>query len=125
MTALGEYIQLQLDMRGWQQKDLVSRTRLGKGTISRLIAGEGIPEVPTLYKVAQALGVSLASLIERAGYPIGVSDLSDDDRALYVAIMSVTTNQERRDLVERMLKASEDPKTTAFLLGVLAAIDRP
>lgn len=50
--------------RGWLQQDLADQAGVSMQTVSNLETGRHAPEFPTLAKIAKALGVGLADLLE-------------------------------------------------------------
>jgi transcriptional regulator with XRE-family HTH domain len=71
VSELSNYLNDQLKERGWEQKDLVARSGLPKATVSRVLGDKvETPDLPTFVSLAEALGVSLAFLLERAGYTV-------------------------------------------------------
>lgn len=81
MTALGERIKALRAERGLQQRQLAEKAGLTPSMVSQIESGRLTPSLPTLGKLAAALGVSIASLFEsspngrlhitrRAEYPV-------------------------------------------------------
>ena len=68
-SSLGERIKLRLKRMGLTQQDLVRRTGLNKGTISRIVNDQADPQSSTLQKVARALEMTASELY--AVYPEG------------------------------------------------------
>lgn len=74
-VELANYLRDELNRRGWSATQLAARARLPKQTISNILnKPEMTPELPTYVALAEALGVSLAFLLERAGYTIEKMD---------------------------------------------------
>lgn len=53
-----------LELRGWQAKDLATEARLSKSTISRFLDGT-FQTAPTMKKIAAALGYSIKRYARR------------------------------------------------------------
>jgi transcriptional regulator with XRE-family HTH domain len=81
MTALGERIKALRAERGLQQRQLAEKAGLTPSMVSQIESGRLTPSLPTLGKLAAALGVPIASLFEsspngrlhitrRAEYPV-------------------------------------------------------
>ena len=64
-SSLGERIKLRLKRMGLTQQDLVRRSGLNKGTISRIVNDQADPQASTLQKVARALEMSASEF-----YPV-------------------------------------------------------
>lgn len=87
MSALSNFLRQQLRSRGWDQKDLAAESGLRKSTISRLINDRvEEPELPTLLRLAQTLGVSLGDLMELAGYPVRMPTSQEGQQDRLVAL---------------------------------------
>src|SRR5919197_1417246 len=85
MTAPSEVIGAALrDLRGRSgvsALELARRSGVARGTIAALEAGEGNPTVDTLYALANALGVPLSDLLDRAPEEPGVHVVRAGDGA--------------------------------------------
>jgi transcriptional regulator with XRE-family HTH domain len=68
-SALGSFIQEELEHRGWTQRDLEIHSGVSDSTIHRIMNGSS-PKLEPLYRIAQALGVPLSRLLTVAGYPV-------------------------------------------------------
>jgi len=64
MTALGQRIKAFRAERALQQRQLAEKAGLTPSTLSQIESGRLTPSLPTLGKLAGALGVSIASLFE-------------------------------------------------------------
>lgn len=70
-AELSNYLQDELRRRGWSLTQLANKAGLPKQTVSNVINNpEANPELPTYVGLSEALGVSLAFLLERAGYAV-------------------------------------------------------
>ncbi len=67
--SLGEKVKLRLKRTGLTQQDLVRRTGLNKGTISRIVNDRADPQASTLQRIAHAIEMSVSDLYP--GYPEG------------------------------------------------------
>lgn len=52
--------------KGWTQDEFAARVGLTQAVVSRYERGHRIPDLPNLKRLARALGVPLASLVEVA-----------------------------------------------------------
>ena len=57
-------VRYQRSLRGWNQEELAQRAGLRQRTVSSIETGRSNPHPKTLLKLAQALGVEIADLIE-------------------------------------------------------------
>ena len=64
VKAAGDKVRELRKVRGWLQQDLADRAGVSMQTVSNLETGRHAPEFPTLLKIAKALGVGLADLLE-------------------------------------------------------------
>ncbi len=63
--SVGEKIRAARERRNLTQKDLSDSTGIKRPNIARLERGTGLPNLATLLKVANGLGVPVTSLLER------------------------------------------------------------
>ena len=63
----GEWIQAELDARGWRQADLARATHLDSAVISNLINGIRNPGVETCTAIARAFGYPVEFVFRAAG----------------------------------------------------------
>lgn len=68
MSDLGEYLQREISQRGWSRRKAAAQIGLSYGTLYGVLSGAGVPELPTLKKIAEGLGVPLRRLQELAGF---------------------------------------------------------
>lgn len=64
LVKLGARLRKLREERGWRLEDLAERTGLSRPYLSRLESGERQPSLTALFSVAQAYGVTFASLFE-------------------------------------------------------------
>lgn len=81
VTNLARNIRALRTTRQWSMDALAARARLSKGVVVALEQGRGNPNLGTLIRVSDALGVSLTSLLE-GGEPPAVS-VTDTDTVLW------------------------------------------
>lgn len=71
-AAIGARVRAARDARGLSLSALAERARVGKGSLSEIEHGTRNPTLSTLYALAGALGVPLATLLaERPGSQVG------------------------------------------------------
>lgn len=67
---LGVYIASKLDEHNWTIQELVERTGMPRSTIANLMHTQRVPMLETISKLAQALDVPTAEIIEACGFSI-------------------------------------------------------
>lgn len=60
---IGERIRLIRESKGITQQDLAASCNFEKTNMSRIEAGRTNPTISTLYKISQALGVTISELV--------------------------------------------------------------
>ena len=60
---IGERIRLIRESKGITQQDLAASCNFEKTNMSRIEAGRTNPTISTLYKISQALGVTISKLV--------------------------------------------------------------
>jgi transcriptional regulator with XRE-family HTH domain len=70
-AELSNYLRDEMARRGWSLTQLANKAGLPKQTVSNVINNpDANPELPTFVGLSEALGISLAFLLERAGYTV-------------------------------------------------------
>lgn len=70
-VELSNYLKDEMARRGWSLTKLANKAGLPKQTVSNVInKPEQTPDLPTFVGLADALEISLARLLERAGYTV-------------------------------------------------------
>lgn len=72
ISSISKRMQEAMDIRGIKQADLCKSTGIGKSSISTYLSGEYEPKQTNLYKIAEALGVSIPWL---TGYDVPMDEL--------------------------------------------------
>lgn len=67
--AVGQRVYASRSRHGWTQQELADRSSIARANIARIEAGRHVPQVETLRRIADALKVSLASLLEEPARP--------------------------------------------------------
>ena len=60
---IGQNIKIMLDIRGLAQKDLADMIGASAGSVSHIVNGSRMPRLEVLYKIADALNVSVINLL--------------------------------------------------------------
>lgn len=62
------------EARGWTEYQLAERSGLPQSTISSWYRKNMIPTLPSLEKICQAFGITLAQLVAERGEPVSLTD---------------------------------------------------
>jgi transcriptional regulator with XRE-family HTH domain len=106
-SALGSFIQEELEKRGWTQRDLEIHSGVSDSTIHRIMNGRS-PKMEPLYDIAKALGVSFGRLLTLAGYP--VEPMTDDAATLQRLQVLFQTFPWLQGEVENLTKLTPDQR---------------
>jgi len=79
--------------RGMTQDELASRSGIARANIARLEAGAHSPAIPTLRRLARALGIGVPMLLEEPSY----SRTPEDDRWLQAGMSEWAESLRRED----------------------------
>lgn len=94
MNDLGRYLQTEIDARGWSIRAASRQMGMSFATLHGVLNGSGVPELPTLRKIAEGLGVPLRRLQELAGFAPEGDNPADDP------LYGLTDDQ--RDMLRRL-----------------------
>ena len=64
MSGFHQRLSVAMERRGIKQVDLINATGIGKSSMSTYLSGEYLPKQRNLYKIARALGVDPAWLLD-------------------------------------------------------------
>lgn len=113
MSIFGDWLQGQLDAKGWSQADLERASGVSSAQISRIISGTRGVEAESLRAFAKALGMSQAELFyaaglqtEKPGAPVLADPILADIWNL-LETMSEDDKRAARVLLERMFPRGE------------------
>ena len=67
-TTFGEWLQFELNKRGWSQSDLAVKSKITPAQIGRLIAGTRNPGKESLNAIAKAFDISPVIVFQIAGF---------------------------------------------------------
>ena len=105
-SGLAPFLRAEIDKRGITDTTFAERAGISKSTLSHMLGKPGvIPDLATLDRIARALGIALARMIEVCGFPLGGDDR--DARDTQLARMLETVPAIRR-LLERLLTLPAD-----------------
>lgn len=100
-SSLGMYLRAEIDKRGWNDLLLSSKSGVDKGTLHNLLHNpDVVPTLTTLDRLASALSVPLARLVEQTGFSLGpdrraatvgrIAELFEGDPRLAAVIEELT-----------------------------------
>ena len=82
-TSFSDWLMVQLRDRGWDQAELVRRSGMSSGTISRIITGSRKPGTDATKGIARALKMPVEEVMRKAGLlPVPAGATADDLRSL-------------------------------------------
>jgi len=93
MRFIGARVRAERQLRNLTQDELARHSGIARANIARLEAGTHMPAIPTLKRVANALGVKVATLLEKPSY----SPTSEDKRWIDDGIGAWATALQRED----------------------------
>ena len=110
MTAVGqkfyfsEWLQAEMDKRGWSQSDLARFADLNRAVINKLLNGKSHPQPPTLEAISRALKIPIEITYRAAGL-LPSNPENDDavDEAIHV-LKSIQSTQRKATAIA-LLKA--------------------
>ena len=116
MAAVGEriyfseWLQNEMNKRGWSQSDLARAADLNRAVINKLLNGKSHPQPATLEAISRALKIPLETTYRAAGLLPASSDNDDTlDEAIYV-LKNIHSTQRKATAVAllRALIAEEE-----------------
>lgn len=81
MAGFVDWLNAQLNERGWKSSELARRSDIDSGYLSRILSGERNPGIDTYSQIAQALDLKLETVLQAAGYLPDGATTDDDLRA--------------------------------------------
>ena len=110
MSAVGqkiqfpEWLQMEMDKRGWSQSDLARSADLNRAVINKLLNGKSHPQPATLEAISRALKIPIEVTYRAAGLLPTTPDNDDTlDEAIHV-LRSIHSTQ-RKTTAIALLKA--------------------
>lgn len=99
-----EWLQTEMDKRGWSQSDLARAAELNRAVINKLLNGKSHPQPSTLEAISRALRIPLETTYRAAGLlPPSVDN--DDAAEEAIHIFNSFQNAQRRATALTLLKA--------------------
>ena len=68
MTEIGEWLEGQLEERGWSSSELARRAGISQSSVSNVLTGKQVPGLEFCKGVAEALDVRTEELLQQAGH---------------------------------------------------------
>jgi len=68
MTEISEWLDQQIQERGWSSSELARRAGISQSSVSNVLTGKQIPGLEFCKGVARALGMRTEELLQRAGH---------------------------------------------------------
>ena len=103
-SQFSEWLQLELDRRGWSQADCARSASLNRAVINKLLNGKSRPEHATLAAIARAFKIPVETVYRAAGYLPPASD-GDETTAELIYIFKSIQSPQRRATALLLLKA--------------------
>lgn len=99
-----EWLQSEMDKRGWSQSDLARSADLNRAVINKLLNGKSHPQPTTLEAISRALKIPPETIYRAAGLlPNNTDSDVDIEEAMY--IFKSIQNSRRRATAITLLKA--------------------
>ena len=80
MTQIGEWLEGQLEQRGWSSSELARRAGISQSSVSNVLTGKQIPGLEFCKGVARALDLRPEELLRQAGHLPPVSEPVAEER---------------------------------------------
>lgn len=121
MHAFREFIQDQMDARGWNQAELSRRSGLSSQQISKLLNDErdrlsGMPRIDTVEGLARAFGITPDAVAKQAAQAYGVPGAQPDD---HVQARELSNEELVHELTQR-LDRSQQTQSAGSSLDIAA-----
>ena len=99
-----EWLQLELDRRGWSQSDCARSANLNRAVINKLLNGKSRPQPSTLAAIARAFKIPVETVYRAAGLLPPNMDHDDSTQELMHILKSIQ-NPQRKTTAIMLLKA--------------------
>jgi transcriptional regulator with XRE-family HTH domain len=97
--SFGDWLQDELQQRGWNQAELARRSRITTAQISRIMTGEQHPGPTVCQKLARALHLPVEEVFRRAGFLPPVKEQPEGTAELLYHYGSLDDEDRKRLLV--------------------------
>jgi transcriptional regulator with XRE-family HTH domain len=75
--SFSEWLQAEMDKRGWSQSDMARAAELNRAVINKLVSGKSHAQPTTLEAISRALKIPLETLYRMAGLLPPTPDIDD------------------------------------------------
>ena len=99
-----EWLQLELDRRGWSQSDCARSANLNRAVINKLLNGKSRPQPSTLTAIARGFKMPVETAYRAAGY-LPPSIDGDEDTIELIYIFKRIQSPQRKATALMLLKA--------------------
>ena len=99
-----EWLQAELDRRGWSQSDCARSASLNRAVINKLLNGKSKPQPPTLAAIARAFKIPLETAYRAAGLLPPSTD-GDETTIEVIYIFNSIQSPQRKATAIMLLKA--------------------
>ena len=99
-----EWLQLELDRRGWSQSDCARSANLNRAVINKLLNGKSRPQPSTLAAIARAFKIPVEAVYRAAGLLPPNTDHDDSTQELMHIFKSIQSPQRKATAI-MLLKA--------------------
>ena len=101
---LAEWLQSEIDRRGWSQSDCARACELNRAVINKLLNGKCQPQPTTLIAIARGFRIPVEAAFRAAGYLPPLSD-GDDEAQELLHIFNRLQSPQRRATAIMLIKA--------------------
>ena len=99
-----EWLQAEIDKRGWSQSDLARYADLNRAVINKLLNGKSHPQPPTLEAISRALKIPIEITYRAAGL-LPTNPENDDAIEEAIHVLKRIQNSQRKATAIALLKA--------------------
>ena len=99
-----EWLQAEIDKRGWSQSDCARAADLNRAVINKLLNGKCRPQPPTLIAIAKAFKIPVETAYQAAGL-LPPNPSLDESAAEVIFIFNSLQSPQRRSTVVTILRA--------------------
>lgn len=123
MHAFREFIQDQMDARGWNQAELSRRSGLSSQLVSKLLNDErdrlsGMPRIETVEGLARAFGTAPDAVAKQAALAYGVAGAQPDD---HVQARELSNEELVHELTQRLDRSQQTQSPSSLDMATLGA----
>ena len=99
-----EWLQAEMDKRGWSQSDLARYADLNRAVINKLLNGKSHPQPPTLEAISRALRIPIEITYRAAGL-LPTNPDNDDTLEEAIHVLTSIRSTQRKATAIALLKA--------------------